>query len=64
MTTQANKTAQVGDLIAAAFDHAAQYSSDPDEVSLLATTAVMRILLRHRRPVRESSGTQRRLPAR
>jgi hypothetical protein len=64
MTTQANKTAQVGDLIAAAFDHAAQYSNDPDEVSLLATTAVMRILQRQRRPGRGSAATQRRLTAR
>ena len=34
----------VGDLVAAVFDAAAQYSSDPKEVSRLATQTVMHML--------------------
>lgn len=46
MHTNAHETAQLGELVVAAFDEAAQYSSDPREVSRLATRAVMH-LLRH-----------------
>jgi hypothetical protein len=48
MKTTAHKTAQLGDLVVAAFDKAAQYSTDPREVSRLATRAVMHMLLRAR----------------
>ena len=41
-----NKTASVGELIAAVFEEAAGYSADPREVSRLATHAV-RHLMRH-----------------
>jgi hypothetical protein len=42
----------LGELVAAAFDTAAQYSSDPAEVSRLATGAVIRMLRRaHERDV-------------
>jgi hypothetical protein len=40
--------ARVGDLIVAAYDEAAQYSTDPAEVSRLATRAVIHILERGR----------------
>jgi len=40
---------QLGELVVAAFDKAAQLSSDPREISRLATTAVMRILRRARK---------------
>jgi hypothetical protein len=39
-------TAQLGDLIAAAFDEAARYSADPREVSRLATQAVRHLMRR------------------
>lgn len=46
------KTAQLGEVVAAAFDKAAPYSRDPKEVSRLATQAVARILrLRRRGPL-------------
>jgi len=45
MTNHTHETVQVGDLVAAAFDGAATHSSDPHEVSWLATRAV-RLLLR------------------
>ena len=64
MTTQGNKTVQVGQLIEAAYDQAAQFSSDPDEVSRLASIAVTRILLRHRRPLVGPSRKQHALFAR
>jgi len=44
MSTNAHETAQLGELVVAAFDEAAQYTSDPREVSHLATRAVMRLL--------------------
>jgi hypothetical protein len=44
MKTQANRTAQFGELVVAAFDGAADYSTDPLEVSRLATEAVAHIL--------------------
>ena len=46
MRTNAHETAQLGQLVVAAFDEAAQYSSDPLEVSRLATRAVMHLLRR------------------
>jgi|GEM_PF-3398992 len=42
------KTAKLGDLVAAVFDEAEQYSSDPLEVSRLATRAVTHMLRRAR----------------
>jgi len=44
MKTHARRTAPLGELVVAAFDWAARYSSDPREVSRLATGAVTRIL--------------------
>jgi len=41
---------RLGDLIVAAFDEAAHFSTDPVEVSQLATRAVTHILERTRRP--------------
>ena len=46
MRTQVRKTAQLGELVVAAFKEAARYSTDPDEVSRLATKVVMRIVQR------------------
>jgi hypothetical protein len=37
-------TIQLGDLVVAAFDEAAHHSSDPEEVSRLATAAVLKML--------------------
>ena len=48
MKTNARKTAPLGELIVAVFDNAARYSTDPREVSRLATEAVMNILGRAR----------------
>lgn len=48
MTTRACGTAQLGDVIAAVFDEAARYSTDPKQVARLATRAVQH-LLRHSR---------------
>jgi len=42
------KTTELGELVAVAFDEAALYSSNPREVSRLASGAVMR-MLRHAR---------------
>jgi hypothetical protein len=52
MRTHVCKTAQLGDLVAAAFDEAARYSTDPREVSRLATQAVTDMLRRARRATR------------
>ena len=41
-----NEDPELGDLIAAAFDEAARYSTDPSEVSRLATRALAHILER------------------
>ena len=49
MKTGTPKTMQLGELIAAAFDKAAQQSSDPREISRLATMAVQRMLRRARK---------------
>ena len=44
MRTHTYKTAQFGELVVAAFDVAAQYSTDAHEVSRLATKAVVQML--------------------
>ncbi len=49
--TSLRKTAQLGEVVVAAFDNAASYSTDPREVSRLATEAVA-LILRPRRKVR------------
>ena len=49
MSTNVQQTAQLGELVVAAFDEAADYSSDPREVSRLATRAVMHLLRRGRK---------------
>lgn len=48
MTTNHQETAQLGELVAATFDEAAQYSSDPREVARLATQSVSKMLRRAR----------------
>jgi len=40
MRTNNHRTAQLGDLVVAAFDEAAYFSADPAEVSRLATRTV------------------------
>jgi hypothetical protein len=47
--TADHRTALLGDLIAAAFDTAAQHTPDPREVLRLASEVVMRMLRRHER---------------
>lgn len=49
MRTNVPGTAQLGELVVAAFDAAAQYSTDPPEVSRLATRVVTHVLRRARR---------------
>ena len=49
MRTKLRKTAQLGELIVAVFDKAARYSTDPLEVSRLATKAIAHILRHARR---------------
>ena len=44
-----NRTARLGDVIAAAFDEAARRSVDPREVSRLATQTVRQLMRRSRR---------------
>ena len=48
MRTHVYRTVQLGDLVAAAFDEAALFSSDPKEVAHLATQSVVRMLRRSR----------------
>jgi hypothetical protein len=50
MKTHINKTAELGDLVALIFDNAAQYSTDPQQISHLATQAVSHLLRRGRKP--------------
>jgi hypothetical protein len=50
MSDNSEDEGRLGDLIVAAFDEAAHFSSDPVEVSQLATRAVTHILERTRRP--------------
>ena len=54
------KTAELGELVVAAFDEATRYSTDPREVSRLATRAVMDMVRRSRK----TSHAPRRLPSR
>ena len=49
MRTDVHKTVQLGELVVAAFDKAAQVSTDPQEVSRLATRMLTRILQRARK---------------
>ena len=49
MTTNAYRTAQLGDLVSAVFDEAAHYTSDPKAISRLATRVLSRILRRARK---------------
>jgi hypothetical protein len=44
MTTHIHQSAPLGDLVVAAFDEAAHYSTNPREVSRLATQAVRHML--------------------
>jgi hypothetical protein len=44
MRNHPTRTAKLGDLIVAAFDEAAVYSTDPAEVSRLATQAIAHLL--------------------
>jgi hypothetical protein len=46
MKNQTRKTVPLGELILAVFDRAAQYSTNPQEVSRLATQAVSHMLWR------------------
>ncbi len=66
MRTNTLKTAQIGELVAAAFDLAAGYTTDSNEVSRLATSAVNRMLRRapttSRRWVRAPSSATRVIP--
>jgi hypothetical protein len=63
MKAQAHETAQLGELVAIAFDNAARYSSDAREVSRLATQAVTR-MLRHARRVSTPTEKKAALAAR
>ena len=49
MRTNIHKTVELGDLVVAVFDAAARYSTDPREVSRLATKAVKLMLRRARK---------------
>jgi len=49
MRTQTQETFRLGDLIVAVFDEAAHYSSDPEEVSRLATQTLRHMLQAARR---------------
>ena len=57
--TMNDHTVQFGELVVAAFDKAAQSSSDPREVSRLAARTVLHILRR----ARKAANTPRLLPA-
>jgi|WetSurMetagenome_2_1015567.scaffolds.fasta_scaffold493956_2 hypothetical protein len=57
MLINPQKTAQLGELVAAVFDEATLYSNDPREVSRLATRTVARMLRHGRRAT-----LSRRLP--
>ena len=56
MRANLRKTAELGEVVVTAFDHAAQYSADPKEVALLATRAIALML----RPPRRSPTSPRR----
>jgi len=61
MTRSLHRTAQLGDIVAAAFDRASDYSADPAQVSRLATQAVMHML---QRPGNMALLNQRQRPTR
>jgi hypothetical protein len=46
MTMHIHETAELGELVVAAFDEAALQSDDPEEISCLATNAVLHALRR------------------
>lgn len=56
MATQVRRSVQLGELVVAAFDEAAQFGSDSEEVSRLAMRALRNILRR----AKPSAKTQRR----
>ena len=58
MRTNIHKTAQLGDLVVVAFEEAAHYSTDPREVSRLATLAVMNMWRRARRALAPATCTK------
>ena len=49
MKTRFHKTAAFGEMVVAAFDQAARYTRDPQEMAHLATQAVAHMLRRTRR---------------
>ena len=49
MSTQIHRTAELGEVVAAAFDEAARWTTAPREVSRLATQVVAHVLRRARR---------------
>jgi hypothetical protein len=54
MRAALRKTAELGEVVAAAFDRAADYSTNPQEVSRLVTRAIA-LMMRTRRPRTTSS---------
>jgi hypothetical protein len=56
--TDTRNTVQLGELVVAAFDIAAQHTTDPREASRLATEVVVNLLRR----ARGTSHSARRLP--
>jgi len=46
MRTHVQKSAQLGELVVAVYDQAARFSTDPREVSRLATLAIAHLLRR------------------
>ena len=58
MITKTHKTALLGDLVVAAFDGAARYSTHPEEISRLAAAAVMHALLRRSRVATSRAWTE------
>ena len=61
MSTKAHTTVRLGDLVVVAFDWAAQCSSDPREIPILATKAVA-YLVRHSRKISLASSAPLLLP--
>jgi hypothetical protein len=60
VTTQIPRTVLIGDLVAAAFDRAPDYDTDPVKISALATRAVTHILWQSRRVAHETSTHQKK----
>jgi len=50
------RTAQLGELVVAAFDEASERSSDPAEVARLATRSILRMLRHARRQEQRPEG--------